>query len=480
MANNQFIKTIFIILTSAFILMILLVVVLYFYQKYLPLTGVHTQGIYGAFKIDGVIPPGSTITLFAREMGTNASFIPFAVNITPQDSAIWQFAKGVTGKSYEIQAGLVNNGKIIYRSSSIYVTSPASNQVLTFDVASAKPSGSAIISAILTIDGYIPTGATITLEGKKLGAKDYSVFASNIEGKNAEEISFTQATKGETYEVRALLYNSSGSLIGQSLSFTVVAPALHEQLTLNSTAKPSPTQVVFTPTQKPQPTIAISLITATVTPLPTPQPTQAVMSGVIRFNGQAPANSRIVIFERISATSSYQVAQDNLSPSDGALWQWSGGQTGTLYDLLAVLKQKQSSGTDIDISNSNVLTLAAPATNGTFTINSGFLLSAPGANISVNCGNYDTPSQTWVAGVSFQSITGAAAYWYEIGTSNGGTELTNFTLNATNNANQSFNEQFKNGVTYFARYAYANVPNLLANNVQFSPLSSTVPLRCAK
>lgn len=477
MSNNQFISILLIVLSLAFILVLFLGVGMYFYQHYQPKTSTSAKGIYGSFKVNGVIPEGSTITLFAREMGTT-SFVPFSVGVTPQDSAIWAFLQGAPGKSYEIQAGLVEQGNIIYRSSSIYVTYPASNQVLTFDVASPNPSGQAELSAIVTIDGYIPPGASITLEGRKLGENIYQVFSQGI-AQSGEELSYNKATKGETYQLVASLYTSTHVLIGQSQTISAVAPALHEQIILNSTVKPSPTPTLF-PTQKPQPTSGQPILSKAVTPTITPTPTSAVMSGIIRFNGQAPANSRIVIFERVTQTTNYQVAQDNLSPSDATTWSWNGAQTGTIYDLLAVLKQKQSNGTDTDISNSNVLTIAAPASSGTLTINSGFLLSAPGANISVSCGNYTVSTQTWGAGVSFQTVTSAQSYWYEIGTSNGGTELTNFTLNATNNANQSFTEPFKNGITYYARYAYANVPNLLASDPQFSPLSSTVPLRCSQ
>ncbi len=444
------------------------------------------KGISGLFDVNGVIPSGSTITLFAKPARQNSSFTPFASGLSPHDEGYWQFPKAMDGKSYEIQAGLLQNGNVIYLTSPIEVTAPAINQVLTFDVPLAHPAGTAAISGIVGIDGYIPPNSTLTLEGRKAGEGSFSVVTKNISARDQQSITYATAVAGQAYEVKALLYDGNGKLIGTSAVLSLVAPAYNEELDLNSTAQPPATPTSLpTNTPMPTPTAAPATVVTVIpqptsTPMPTPTPmVVGNISGVIRFNGQTPPNSRIVLFERVSGTQNYQVAVNNITPADGTNWQWIQGVAGTSYDLIAILKQRQNDGTDKDISNSNTLTLDAPAANEIFTINSGFLLPAPGASGGVSCGNYDSGTQTWTAGVSFNSVNGAQSYWYQVGTTNGGIELTNFTQNATNNPTQSFNLQFKNGVTYYARYAYANVPNLMGNDPQFSAFSSTSPLRCS-
>ncbi|HZE87463.1 MAG TPA: hypothetical protein VE090_04635 [Methylomirabilota bacterium] len=434
------------------------------------------KGIYGIFDINGVIPSGSTITIMQRDARGTSSFVPFAANIIPQDGGFWHFSGAITNKSYEIQGAVVQNGKVIYLTSPIFATAPAINQVLIFDVPSAQPAGNATISGSVGIDGYIPSGATLSLEGRKVGAQKFTIVTKNIPAKDQQFISYTTALAGQGYEVKGLLFDASGQPIGESAILTVVAPAYNENLNINSTAippvtaTPTPTLTTTQPTQASAPTTP---------PTPTPLPASTI-SGIIRFDGQTPPNSRVVIFQRTSGTTNFQAAVNNVTAEDGTTWQWNGGTTAHMYDMIAILKQKQSDGTDKDISNSNILSLTAPAANETFTINSGFLLPAPGGGISVACDNYDGGSQTWNVGLSFGTVQGAQSYWFQIGTTNGGIELTNFTQNSTNNTNQSFTQQFKNGTTYYARYAYANVSNLQANSGQFSAFSGTTQLRCSK
>ena len=148
--------------------------------------------------------------------------------------------------------------------------------------------------------------------------------------------------------------------------------------------------------------------------------------------------------------------------------------------MLAILKQHQNNGTDQDISDSNTITVAAPANNETFTINSGFSLPAAGGSIGFSCGSYNSGNQTWSGNIAFQTVNNAQSYWFQVGSTNGGDDLTNQTANASNTTSQIQNLTFNNGVTYYARYAYANVPNVPAYSSQFSPFSQTASYRCAQ
>jgi hypothetical protein len=451
-------------------------------------SGSFTKVASGIFDINGVVPPGSTITLYERKAKSTASFVPFATGLRPNDQGGWGYIDGKTGETYEIMGNLVSNGTVVASAGPISVTVPAINQTLTFNVtsadAAATPSTAPVtISGHVHLDGYIPSGATLTLQRRKQGAPYYSIVDQNIVAKDGQEIIFTDVTAGQTYEVKALLYTANQRLIGTSEVLVVTAPAANEELHLNSTATPPATP---TPTQQPTPTPKTAPLqsltvvpTATNTPTPTPTP-QIALSGTISLQGQAPLDSRIVVLERKSGAQSYQVAVDNITPQDGMSWKWTGATTGQLYDLIAVLKQKQSDGTDKDISSSNTLTVAAPASNEQLSINSGFVLPAPSSTVSISCNTYASSSQTWNAAVSFATVTGALSYWYEIGTTDGGIELANFTQNATNNTSQSFTYQLKNGVTYYARYAYSPFTNMSANDPSFSAFSSTTQIKCSQ
>ncbi len=422
--------------------------------------------ITGIVDINGVIPEGSTLTLLQKEVGSTDAFRAFASSLSPKDGIEWVFSKASTNTSYEIQATLTKNEQILAQSSPITITAPAHNETLTLNILTQNETGTAVISGTISLNGYIPEDATIIIQGRRPGSTSWTTVANNLPARNNQFMSYTTAVSGQAYEVHGLLMHQ-GKQIGESEILSLTAPAENETLTINSDATPPVTPLPTTTTTTGQPTNAPTASTSTI-------------NGVIDFNGQAPANSRITIFERPSGTGSFQLAVDSITPLDGTTWSWNGAQAGQSYDMIAILKQKQTNGTDQDISNSNTVTIAAPATNQTLTINSGFSLPAAGGTISVACGTFTSSTQTWAATITYAPITNAQSYWLQIGLTNGGIEITNVTQNANNTASATVNETFQNGVTYFARYAYSTIPNLSANSSQFSPFSQTTSLRCAR
>lgn len=476
--RKNFTKIIIVILVSAIILLVAAIGLLMFGKKdpsIIPSASTSnlSNQISGILDINGVIPSGASIALTQKVLNSKNQPAEFVSGLTPNDGDSWHLDDAIAGESYEIQAKLILNGKEIAFSSPISVTAPATEQALVLNVESENGEKNAVISGNIIVNGYIPSGSTISIQGKRLGEQEFTTIAQNLPGQARQFMSYTTAIEGVTYDIVGTLYDSNGAtILGTSPTLTVTAPAINETLTINSTAltpaspTPQPTTTAPTATQSPQsPTIE-----------PTLAPQAAVISGSINFNGVAPPNSRIVIFQKVYNTSSYQVAVDNISPVNGATWQWGNPAHSTWYDLIAILKQRQSDGTDTDISTSAMQSVAAPATNVQFTLNSGFSLNAPGGPITVLCGNES--GSTWNAQITFGSVSGAQSYWYQIGTSNGGTQSANSTQNASGASNLVVGIQMNSGTPYYARYAYANIANINADNSQFSPFSSTQTLQC--
>jgi hypothetical protein len=432
--------------------------------------------ISGSFDINGIAPDGSSISLIAKDLSGGKTQV-VASGIAPTDEGTWSFDKAVPGKSYVLQGDVMMNGKSIAQSDPITITAPAGQETITFNLPSNTHTPDAVISGNVVVNGYIPAGATINIQGRKLGDQAFTRIASNLPGQPRQFMNYTSAMTGTTYEIMGILYDANGTNIGTSSILTVDAPALNETITINSTAH-APAVITLTPT--PRPTLLPTTTphtsqNPTPTATPTPEPATPI-SGTIDFNGVAPANSRIVIFEKVYDTQSYHVAVDNIVPSDGITWTWQSPQPSTWYDIIAVLKQKQNDGTDKDIAVSSVSSVAAPATNVTLTINSGISLSAPTGAITVSC---NTLSGTdWSVKVTFSGVTGAGSYWYQVGTTDGGRELVNSTQNASSNSDLIVPLQFVRGTRYYARYAYASLANQNANSSQFSPFTSTTPLQC--
>ena len=414
--------------------------------------------ISGTFNINGVIPQGATLTLTERVYNQEVAPTVFAEGISATDHGAWNFPDAVTGSSYEIQASVIVDGKTVAHSSPHTVTAPAENEIITLNIPAENPTNEpAVISGTVQINGYIPTGATIQVQGKALGEDSYTTIASNLPAKTRQFMSYTTALAGTTYDIIGQMFDASGNQIGTATVLQVTAPALDEVLVINSSAPPP-----ATPTTAPN--------------TPTPTKVASALSGNINFNGATPSNSRIVVLQRLSGQGSFQVAVDNITPLNGSTWAWNQANGGTWYDIVAVLKQRQSNGTDQDIARSNTITIAAPANSIQLTINSGISLPAPGGPITVTCNSQS--GNAWNATVNFQSVSGADSYWFQIGSSNGGTDKMNQTQNAGGNPTQTVNPSLQSGVTYYAQYAYANVPNAPVGSNEYSAFSNTTSIIC--
>lgn len=430
-------------------------------------SGSQKASISGTFNVNGVIPAGASITVLQKKLGTKgAKSTIFASNLPVSDLSPWSFNNASVNNSYEVQGEIVVNGKIVSVSDPIVVTAPADDETLTFDLESDDNKPNAIISGNIAVSGYIPSGSTITVKGRKIGASTFTTVASGLTGQINQFMSYTTALSGITYEVQAVLLSSSGATIGTSPTLVVTAPAVNEKLTINSSATPPAT---------PTPTSAPANNNNAATPTPAPS-SGATISGGINLNGAAPTNGRIVIFQQTTASPTYQVAVNNVTPVDGATWSWNSAQNGGWYTLIAVLKQHNSDGTDTDIATSTPVTVAAPSSNIIFTLNSNVSLSAPGGPISVNCQTYNGgPNQNnWNVVITFQSVPGAQTFWYQVGNNSGGNNVVN-TATQSNTTSTTFN----NNTTYYARYAYANVPSTPLGSPQWSSFSSSTPLQCS-
>jgi len=417
-------------------------------------------GVSGTLNVNGSVPNGATITLSQREANTNQGFAEFANNISATDTGDWTFPEAISGKNYEIKGALVVNGKTVTTADPIFVSAPATGESLTFEVANASGTKNSVISGSVDLNGYVPQGATITIQGKGVDETTYTTIVSSLAAKDGQTVTYSTAIAGHVYDVQGTLYDVNGQTIGTSTPLQVTAPAKGEMLTINSTAQPPVT-----------PTPAANT--------PTPAPAQVAISGTINFNGASQPNTRIVIFQRVTGSgNNFQVAQDNISPQNGVTWQWNGGTSGTMYDLFAAYKLRNSNGTDTDLSDSSIITVAAPASNEVFTINTGYSVPQNNGQISSSCGNFNSGNNTWTATVNFGAIPSAQSYWMQIGTSNGGNQLTNFTANANNQPQLTYTYTVQNNTTYYARYAYAFTPNLQANSNDFSPFSNTTSFNC--
>jgi len=406
--------------------------------------------ISGTIDFNGTPPANTTINIQARQNG-QTNFTTIVPTIAAVDGAVWSWNGAKSNTEYILIANLVVGGKTIASSKQLVLIAPADSENLRInvphgtDAGSTQPTQSAI-SGTFNVNGYIPTGSTITVATRQAGSNQFSNVLSGLPASDNSIWSWTQASQNSQYEIQASLI-VNGTVQNQSQVLTVTAPATNETLTLNSTATP-------------------------------PAPVVTGISGTISLNGYVPpSGSYITLGIRVTGTGSFNQIAGNISATDGVGWTYNSAQSGTSYDIQAYLWQNGS-----PYSQSQILTVAAPATGEVLTINAATPPSTTpsGNSISINCNSYSSSVNLWQITVYYNNtsaIQNAVQYLLTIGTNQGGNQQVNLTTTPSNpNQTQTYvtGYLFNQNQTYYAQYAYATCSSCNS----FSPFSPSLTFTC--
>lgn len=379
--------------------------------------------IAGTLDLNGYIPANSTITIETKKL-QDSSYQSVATNVSAKDGGSWTFANGVAGQDYMVKADLVVSGKTTDSSDPVTVAAPASAVVLRINSSAHPPAPKvATVSGVLDLNGYIPPSSTISISAKKSGGA-YQVVATGTPAKDQGGWVWNNAEDGVTYTLKGTLV-SNGSNIVDSSEETVTAPASNELIVINSTAKP-------------------------------PAPTVVRISGTTTFNGSIPGGSTFSLGVRKSGTAQFNNVVSGVSATNGMAWTYNSASPGQSYDIQGYL---WTSGKPY--SQSQVLTVQAPAANESLTINAQLPPPSPaGGTISVSCG----PQQNnlYQATINFNTqnnLQNPQQFQVMVGSSSGGSDVYNSTVapnNPKNSQSLTTNYLFSKAVNYYASYSYAN------------------------
>lgn len=419
-----------------------------------------STSISGTLDLNGQPPQGSTITFMQRAVG-QGDFSPFLSGQTPTDVMKWSFTKAVPNTNYEIKAVITQGSQTLDTSEILTVTAPSTGSVTRLNYNTNDPSRSSppppapaaspiptptpqqtTVTGKLDINGYIPTGALVTLEERLVGTELYQTIGTPFQAADGVSWVWKEALVNNEYNIRAVITDASGNPIGTSNPIAVSAPAANEVLILNSTAV--------------QPT-----------------PVSTAISGSLVVNGVVPGGSTVVILQSAPGQSQYQTIVSSLSPTTGTTWSWGGATSGTQYQIQAALKA--SNGNVLAVSPT--ISVSAPASNEVLTLNSNYSLPAPTNLPSITCGAKNSSNNTWSATINYNTIPGAQTYWIQLGSTQSGYDLINTTIGPNNATYATANATLNDSITYYARYAYSMSPGATPGS-NFSAFSPTQPVKC--
>ncbi len=396
--------------------------------------------ISGIIAFEGYAPEEAYLVIVERTSPTG-DFKSVVTGLTPQNGSIpWTWKDATNGSNYEIQAQLKIRGKTIQQSTSVSVSAPA--ETVTLDLISQQqppiPQKTSI-SGNVHLDGYLPTGSTITVLSRPTGTGTYSPVITGLPAQNNSAWNWNNAMSGQTYDITVQLKNVSGAIISSDPDKTITAPASGLVFDISSTLHP-------------------------------PAPKTTGISGTVTINGSIASNSYVTLAQRKTGTSTFSQI-GTIAAKDDSNWSWNSAITGIRYDLQAYLWVDGK-----PFASSNILTVTAPSTNNLMTINAQLVLAAPSANtINVTCnGQQNGNFQATITYNTNAALQNAQQYKVVISNATNGNTVVNTTLTPANpNTIQTLTTgyQFSSGTTYYVQYAYSN------NNV-FSSLSPSLQFSC--
>lgn len=399
--------------------------------------------VSGKINLNGVVPAGATISLAKKEFG-KADFSVVESGLSAVDGAGWSIANLDSGVAYYIEAYLFSNGQKIATSEREIIVAPATDEVLTINFRTNAPAQKATISGKLDLNGYFPPGSSISISAKKAGEAQSTPVVNGIGPIDGISFSWDNAESGVSYEIQALLVDTKGKTLSQSVTHTITAPAYNEELRINSTAKSPASNLVS-------------------------------VSGRISFNGPIPSGSSISVAQRESGQTQFSIFVSGLGVADGATWSFNQAKPGVTYDFQAYL---MSGGNTV--ARSGIVAVAAPAVNEVLSLSMTTPPAAPpSSSLSYDCLGSTTVNNVvmWQARISYNNnsfITNAQQFHLVVGSSSGGNQIADITANPKDpnhpEQGQSYTTGYvlTQGQTYYVQYAYSTCCNVFSN---FSPVT---------
>lgn len=199
--------------------------------------------------------------------------------------------------------------------------------------------GTSTVSGTFDLNGPIPDKSELALTITNMdGKKTQDTLNLDLSAADKASWQWDGAEAGKEYKIVGLL-QKNGETLQTSKPIVVIAPANGEVLTIN-------------------------------TPNTTTTDGNAAISGSLNLNGYFPPSSTISIMARALGSSEFKAVVSNVPAVDQGIWNWTTAESGTTYEIQAVLSGSSSNSSEIQ-------EITAPATGETFSINSNLNPPAP-------------------------------------------------------------------------------------------------------
>src|SRR3989338_6203942 len=160
--------------------------------KQTPQANVNLSTISGTLGINGVPPIGATVNVMAAETG-QSTFTTVVTGLPPAEGAKWSWPTSTPGTLYQVKAQIVSSGQVVGESDPVFIASPATEEILNINVnppaatptvpqATTTPAPQVLssISGTFNVNGYVASGATITINARQVGSQRFSPIQTGL------------------------------------------------------------------------------------------------------------------------------------------------------------------------------------------------------------------------------------------------------------------------------------------------------------
>lgn len=415
-----------------------------------------TGSVSGTFEYNGIKPQtgeAGSVYIEYREYNTGDSFQRLPNYVFPlQDGYQWEVKDVPVGVLVDARAVIeLNSGEILARSTNtLTVSAPSTSNTFEFNVTMDMIPGYVLeanpvsLGGTITINGYIPSGSTMSMYAKTLSEADFTEVVRNTPVNGTNTVwEWKQAIPGTVYQLKTEAYDSNGALFASSNVGEKAAPSSNANFVITSRAVD-----------------------------PSTQPKTVNVSGTVKVNGNYSDESEIRVKARVVGTDEYtSIAVVN--PSNSAVaWSWTEAISGTQYDIKPFLVESGKS--DIE---GNKVTTNAPASGLALEISSIQKPDEPDNEPTLMSCESASQDGKYNAKLEFDNVDDADRYWLQVGKSEGASDVNNSFVNNSGSNNAILVTTINGDQNYYARYAYTECDDCTGTD-SYSDFSDTLKFTC--
>jgi len=189
----------------------------------------------GHVDINGYIPTGSVLKVYAKEVNKpDTAYQMIAEEPITGARTYWTWDNALAGREYNLYVeAYTSQGNLFAKSNVGTKAAPAKNVYFVITSRASAPEQKATISGRVKVNGSFDSGTQVKIKTREHNTGEYQTVTTVSPSNSYVSWTWTGATSGKTYDVKAYLSAPDGKDLAEGTHLTVVAPAQNVDLVVD-------------------------------------------------------------------------------------------------------------------------------------------------------------------------------------------------------------------------------------------------------